>query len=287
MLRFIVERSAPLLALTWILSPAVSCTWTDGNPWAEAQLSMSARIDVPRDRQGEDGRIKTVKDYEVEVERFEIQLGEVRFVVGETPQASSGFDPANPPAGYSLCHNGHCHDDQGNLVDYEDIARTLGVPSAAEVIVRQPVGSEPLLLDDDWQDVALQACIGSCDLSLGTLTRVELDVLAVTAQGVAFDRRAGTARRLPAEGVPWQVEVQTPGVLTAPLDLEITSAGPLLLELDGQLQLLASFWDDLDFQQLEGDGGSGSPWEDNSEIAALIGARILESSWQISRRNAR
>ena len=26
---------------------------------------------------------------------------------------SATFDPANPPAGYSLCHGGHCHADDG------------------------------------------------------------------------------------------------------------------------------------------------------------------------------
>jgi len=40
------------------------------------------------------------------------------------------FDPADPPEGYGLCHNGHCHKDDGTLPTYEQIEAELAGDAA-------------------------------------------------------------------------------------------------------------------------------------------------------------
>ncbi|MCB9762153.1 MAG: hypothetical protein H6739_20305 [Alphaproteobacteria bacterium] len=67
--------------------------------------------------------------------------------------AGSTFDPADPPEGYGLCHSGHCHRDDGALVDYVDIqAELAGGDLTFEDVVTWS-GLEVDLLDPTEQDL--------------------------------------------------------------------------------------------------------------------------------------
>ncbi len=56
-----------------------------------------------------------------------------RVVVEELASSGGGgsFDPAAPPEGFSLCHNGHCHYEDGSLWSYEEIEPWLAGDSAS------------------------------------------------------------------------------------------------------------------------------------------------------------
>ena len=130
-------------AFVALLLPAVVGCLGDGLPWGQLEASMTATFAPSPDRLDDQGRLKTAANYVVDIE--EISLGFDAFSLVLAAQGAAGFDPANPPEGYSLCHNGHCHSDSGALVDYEDIALEMaGGSGGARVAVG--LDSEPKAL---------------------------------------------------------------------------------------------------------------------------------------------
>ncbi len=72
----------------------------------------------------------------------------------------SAFDPQNPPPQYSLCHNGHCHHDDGHLVDYEDIVLEQAESATVQSIVLD-IDSPYALAISELDDVSCPA--NSCE----------------------------------------------------------------------------------------------------------------------------
>jgi hypothetical protein len=131
---------------------------------------------------------------------LEVSVEAVEFIAGETSALS--FDPANPPPGYTLCHNGHCHAADGRLVDYADIAAELagGATSGPALVLGGGVvridGATPAA------DLALDGCSNDCVLDApGELAAVRVLVPTVRVLGRVFDARDGDDARLPTEGV--------------------------------------------------------------------------------------
>ena len=119
MLHSHANRSAKTLVAV-VLVPFLSGCLGDGLPWGQLETSMTASFAPPGGRLDDQGRLKTTANYVVD--DLKVTVGFDAFSLVLAAQGAAGFDPANPPEGYSLCHNGHCHSDSGALVDYEDIA---------------------------------------------------------------------------------------------------------------------------------------------------------------------
>jgi hypothetical protein len=83
---------------------AASCAWEAGTPFATLEASLDARLEVPRDRDLGDGWQKLASGYELAIQQLEVEAGEIALL--DPGAGARGFDPANPPPGYSLCHNG-------------------------------------------------------------------------------------------------------------------------------------------------------------------------------------
>ncbi len=99
------------------LSGGLGCDLGPGEGFTTAEISAEVRWDMSG-RLLDNGRLKTSKNYEIEVRRFDVNFGNVEL---ETSARIAGdsFDPANPPEGYTLCHNGHCHNENDELIAYE------------------------------------------------------------------------------------------------------------------------------------------------------------------------
>lgn len=111
-------HTTTMTLLAAALSLTSACAFTDGDPWGWFQTETRAQglaIDA-RDQAG--NRVSL----DAAAARVSIRLVETK-----PPSGASGasFDPASPPPGYSLCHNGHCHADSGELVPYDDIRAEL------------------------------------------------------------------------------------------------------------------------------------------------------------------
>lgn len=171
-----MRRTIVLLALV----PA--CAWDDGVPFGEVSVDFTARwTDVPA-RGG--AWQKLASDFEVRVTSASATFGALALVdVGTT---ALNFDPAAPPPGYSNCHGGHCHADDGRLVSYEEIAAELAGGEGPSPVVRLAVGARELRAGVD----ETLACDGApCDLPLATIGKVELPVARLELAGMVRDTR--------------------------------------------------------------------------------------------------
>jgi len=95
-----------------VAASLAGCSFTDGRPWGRADGRFGARsIEAT-------GALPD----EMELEQATLKA-ELFLESATTSEGGSGgtFDPSNPPPGYSLCHNGHCHSDEGELVSYEEV----------------------------------------------------------------------------------------------------------------------------------------------------------------------
>ena len=106
----------------------------DGLPWGEAQRVCHGKLRSVTRTTRRSRAAQTAGNYVVALEDVAVGFDALSVVLAA--QGAAGFDPANPPEGYSLCHNGHCHSDSGALVDYEDIALEMaGGSGGARVVV--------------------------------------------------------------------------------------------------------------------------------------------------------
>lgn len=102
-----MTRSTYVCLILLVLSSLAGCSFTDGGSWGQV-----------------DGRLEAtgVSSEGVELERATLNAELFLESVTTSSGGSGGtFDPSNPPSGYTLCHNGHCHSDEGELVPYEEV----------------------------------------------------------------------------------------------------------------------------------------------------------------------
>lgn len=238
---------------------AAGCALEDGQPWGRLALEVEAAWEVPAGRLDDAGRLLTPQDYAVRVDALAIELDAASATWAPPGGAASGFDPANPPAGYSLCHNGHCHAADGLLVEYADIAAEQATGGAGATPVAFAVTGPAVSLTPDGAVVTVGLSGEAVPLERGRLTAAEVRVVALRMRGVAFDR----LDRLPAEGVPFDVEVALDVPVRAPLDAPLDRDAPVGVDLSLRLVVPPSLLDGLDF--------SATP-----DVAAHVAARLAE-----------
>ena len=223
------------------------CTWEPGEHFAVVSARIGA-VYVPRaDRELPAGWQKLASGYEIRLGQAQLKVLGVHLLAGPTGQA--GFDPANPPAGYSLCHNGHCHAADGRLVSYEDIAAAL-TGGAAPAPSLSLAGTELNLLAPP----ALQPlpCPAPCALPRGEVNKLRIDVAAVILTG---EVRAGPGRSLPQPTLEFAAGLTAaPGqaltsVATA-LDLAADNRHPPQVTLDIGLTTGAELFDEIEWSGL-------------------------------------
>lgn len=271
----------------WVLGLAalvMGCADGPGRGFAtleRVELQLGLRVEPARTL-GERGLL-TDHYYELRLDQAEVR---VSAVILEARSGSSGgaagpvrFDPANPPPEYSLCHNGHCHHQDGRLVSYEVIEAELagggGVTTfelarlPAEVAVDLWARPEPLVLSD---------VLPSRELPVAELSRVRVAVDEVTFVGTIGGGPVGNP--LEGEQVPLRVVLPTPGALQAPLDLSIDADGPGAFALQLEATLGARVFDDIPFAEyLTPDGVvlNGDDGEAAAPLATALLALELET----------
>lgn len=169
-------------AIACALALVPGCVWGDGEPFGTVEVELDARWREDPSRGG--AWQKLASDFEVEVTAASATLGALALIDAGT--AALNFDPANPPPGYSNCHNGHCHADDGRLVSYEEIAAEVGGGGGPSAVLALPVGARPLLPGGGG---ALACGDDPCDLPRARIRRVELPVLRLELAGRVRDTR--------------------------------------------------------------------------------------------------
>lgn len=225
----------PVRILALALLACAGCTFGDGDPFGEVTAHIAARYEERADRDAGDGWQKLTSELEVKLSEMAITIDAVELVdLGGA--AAIAFDPANPPPGYSLCHNGHCHSDEGALVDYEDIVAELGGNSdAARTALVLTGGNVDLLAD---QTLPL-ACTGACMLGMGHVARVRVGISSVTIAGAVRD---GLAEPRFEGEQPLALDLSG-GVLEAPVDLPFDDDHEPKVAIALELALSATLFD--------------------------------------------
>ena len=144
-------------ALVWLAAcSSAACTFEAGNWFATLSPSLSAAYLPRTDRNvGEEQNWqKLSNDYQVRIVRATLELGKIGLLSSTGGGDSGGFDPARPPPGYTLCHNGHCHNVDGRLVPYAEIEAELAGG-------RSGTGLQPIVTAAGGRDAGFVDALGS------------------------------------------------------------------------------------------------------------------------------
>jgi hypothetical protein len=238
------------------------CTLDAGHGFATLEsTTFEARFEpgVARDLEG---RWLTDRGYVVAIERFEIDVGELRIEQLDAGSATkSAFNPASPPAGYSLCHGGHCHADDGRLVSYAEIeAELAGGTAAFSAVATLPIRRRFQLRER--VSVDLLEVVPSRELPEATLRRLALEIGRFELLGSVSGGRLTSATTL-------DIRLEAPVLVTGVLDLLIDRDGPGAFALGVALVVEGTLLDGIDL------GASGPILIGDSESEASV--RLLDA----------
>lgn len=235
-----VLAALPMLAL-------IGCTFEDGRPWGELRPTVELRTDFADRADGD--ALRTSKDYLVEVDALTLDVPGLAFTL-PVDGGSTAFDPAAPPPGYSLCHNGHCHHDDGRLVDYADIIAELAQASGAgAATVEYATHGDPLTLSEEARALELASC-EDCAIPRGELSGARLYVDALELSLHVRDTRTGERARLPVEGLRVDGHVHAHAELFEPLALSFGPKHAPYVELLWETAVGGAFFDIVEWDLL-------------------------------------
>lgn len=215
----------PLIALAMLtLLSSAGCAFSDGEPWGW--------VDVEVENAGYAATSSTITSVDLEVTSIRL-LSE-----SSGSSATTELDPANPPPGFSLCHNGHCHADDGRLVPYDEVLQE----SASGPQVVSAVALDASLSEGSSTSERLKIT------RQGPLSQVEVELGALELRGTLPYEDASVAFRanVPVRGLR----------LTMPLDLRVDASSPSEQRLNAQIVLNDDIAAELDLSEatFEDDG---------------------------------
>ncbi|MEB3197491.1 MAG: hypothetical protein VKP62_09840 [Candidatus Sericytochromatia bacterium] len=238
-----------------------ACAWVPGTGFATVrEVGLELALDAPKGRFDDQRRWKTNQGNRLilAAEGLRLSPGALTLLseaAAAGPATGGAFDPTRPPPGFSNCHGGHCHRDDGALVDYADIEAQLagGGVAAARPLLRLPPSAAALALGGEGRaSLRLTACEPHCHLPRGRVGAVSLDVLRLQASGQVVspdgEQRQAWTLDLPLTGFSWRQALSTP--------LEVGLSGPLSYALQGSWRLPEDLFDDLPWERVWQASGS-------------------------------
>lgn len=258
-------------ALLGSLLMASGCALEEGGGFARLEPgTLRAALEIGAARELAENLLLTDQGYRVELSSCRLQLEsfELQTLTEGGNGGSERFDPANPPDGYSLCHGGHCHADDGSLPSYDEIqTRLAGGPASWSPVARVALDAELDLLAPSRE--ALTGWEPAEELPEAVIGRAVLRARQLDCVG----RIAGA--RL-AEPLPLEVSLPLSKTrLRAALDLAISRDGPERVTPEVRLQIDGTLFDGLDFAARAEAGRVELGGEDAEALEGLVGAAAL------------
>ena len=171
-----------LLLLVAVVMAGQGCALDPGVPWGRLELKVSARFAPVKDRLTAGGALKTATNEAIAVHEFAIRVESVSASV-VAAATNTDFDPANPPPGYSLCHNGHCHKDDGTLPTYDEIKLELAGAAGGGNSVTWAAEDKWIKAATTAVSIPISACAPSCDVPHGKLAGWHVRISATRVRG--------------------------------------------------------------------------------------------------------
>lgn len=271
---------------------ATGCAIGPGEPMGTLAPRIEAKYTPAPDRDVGDGFQRLASDYQVRVDRFVLSASDF-LLVGGGGAAGTAFDPANPPPGYSNCHGGHCHADDGSLPSYEEIAARTGGASASTTAVAIHAGELELVGGSVLED---PACEPDCTLREVMVQRLLAPVSQLAIEGVVRDGRADPriAERpfslvLPVAGSVDPVGGDAPVVtLSGALELPVDRESAPLISLSVLVAPGASIFDGVPWDEAvaSSDGSFDLASASNLEMREVVLSALASGalSFEVSRR---
>ena len=185
---------------------------------------------------------------------------------GQGGGQGAAFDPSNPPAGYSLCHAGHCHHESGRLVSYEEIAIELSGGRKSFVPLVRLHHQTPF---DLWrvEPVEINDFDPSRELRQGRVSKASVRLGRLTAEGSVSGGPSGSG--LGDKPLPLNLDLDLTGVSLDKLkDINIDRDGPGEFELEVRLLPSGTLFDEVVFSELKNSSGK-VVLSDRESIAGL------------------
>lgn len=242
--------SRPILIASLLVALA-GCAFGPGEPYAVLAPSIDARVVIAPGRDAGEGWQKLSTDFEVRFTALRLETTRIALIdAGDAAPLS--FNPAQPPPGYSLCHAGHCHKDDGSLPTYEEVeAEITGREVTTVVLAELPGGAFDLL---DGSGGAL-TCEPDCALGPSRIARATLPVTRLLLEGAVRDGRPQP--RFEGER-PIRLEATGDPLLTLQWELDVPAdrREPPQIALHLKLHLTAALLDGLELDTLTTDAGA-------------------------------
>jgi hypothetical protein len=229
-----------------LLALLTGCTLQPGTGFATLTgVDLTLALEPGDARDLGDQTILTDAGYQVQIDSMVLTVDRLALV--ELLGGSTSFDPANPPEGYSLCHGGHCHHDDGRLVDYAEIEAELAGDSATfDDVVSLDVGRDSELWDaNTW---ALDVPAELAELPATTLRRVSVHGDWLSLNGTAISGALGDER------VDVTASLALSTSFDGPYDQVIDREAPATFVLAVDLIIDGTLFDGLDLATLAVDG---------------------------------
>lgn len=261
------------------------CAATPGTGFATlAGGQVGASVGFKKGRLDDQGRWLTSNSHLLALDGGKLTLG-LREVALQAPgQAAAGatgpinIDPANPPPGYTFCHNTDCHAADGTVKTFDEIKAelagaggTAAPPKTVVSIVTSPAGRDvPLRSQAVWSFEG--SCSPHCFLPQGALNQAALGLARLQASGTVVPAAGGEPRAftldLPITG----------SALTATVSAEVTATGPRELRLAGNLSLPDTLFDGIDWERLRA-GNGPIDLDADAKAAEAIAGNLAKSTW--------
>lgn len=221
------------------------CAWNEGRGFATLEETrVSAR--VQQEPASALAEITTDLGYVVRLASAELYVEDVVLEQVAAGGGDAHFDPAHPPEGYSLCHSGHCHSEDGRLVAYEEIEQEAA--SAGETYA--PVASIPVYSGLDLLAGAtrrVRQVQPSDELPRAELQRVTLHAGALQLRGSVQSGPGGES--LP-QALPLVVDLELRIPLRAAVHVDIDRDSPAHVRAVVEVTVARALLDELDFVRL-------------------------------------
>ena len=227
------------------------CAWEPGQGFAVVEPTVRAAYESLSGRDAGDGYQRLSSDYQLRVDEASLSLSGIELI--SAGGAGGSFDPANPPAGYSLCHGGHCHRDDGALIPYEQVTAEMSGGTGSSAVVTLTAGAPWNLLTPETRVVG---CEPGCALPQTQVSQGRWNIQSMHLTGTVRDARTPARftgeRRFEVE-LPAQGSNEPVTVLSGAVDLPSDRKTPPQARLDLGLVLTAALFDAVDFGALTPD----------------------------------
>jgi hypothetical protein len=285
-----LKAGAISVAATAVTSAAVSaaiglagCAWSTGGGFAQVQGGSTFTVKLPmgKGRLDQGGRWITSNGYALTLDgsALTVATATVDLVGAAGTSGAAAFSPAKPPAGYTLCHSGHCHRTDGALIPYAEVEADLirgagGVATRSLAALAWDLALTAIKPDREGA-ARLKACTPSCLLPRGTIAGADLTLATLGASGTV-EAMPGTPA-LAGSPRAWTLSLKDLTTFKGNLIQAVDRDGPGAFTLNGTFALSDKLFDGIDWAAFA--GTSPIALDSSPAAVAVLKANLAASNW--------